>query len=49
MVGEVFSVHAQTRIQLLHPRTLVLRMRLFQGFSHFFPGDKKCDVGSGRN
>ena len=44
--GEVFSVFAQTRIQLLHPRALMPWMRILQGFSALFPNQKKCGVGS---
>ena len=44
--GEVFQVYAQDRIQLLHPRTrLVLRMRFYKGFSHFFPHEKSARLG----
>ena len=44
---EVFSVYAQIRIQLLHPRTrVVLRMRFSHGFFALFPRGKKCEVGS---
>ena len=45
VVGEVFSVYAQTRIQLLHPRTLLLRMRFSTVFSHFFSGEKSATLG----
>ena len=34
-------MHAQTRIQLLHPFALVLRMRVFQVVFALFPGGKK--------
>ena len=50
---EVFSVYAQTRIQLLHPRALMPWMRLLQGFFALFPTIKKsAGLGSalgGRN
>ena len=43
---EVFSVYAQIRIQLLHPRTrLVLRMSFLQGVFALFPRGKSARLG----
>ena len=44
---EVFSVFAQTRIQLLHPHALLPWMSRFKGFFFaLFPRGKKRGVGS---
>ena len=45
VAGEVFSVCAQTRIQLLHPFTLELRMRFFQWVFALFPEGKSATLG----
>ena len=47
-VTDVFTVYAQDKFLLLHPRThLVPWMRLLQGFLSTFPHiQKKCAVGS---
>ena len=44
---EVFSVFAQTRIQLLHPHALFAVDEPFQGFffSHFSPEEKSAGLG----
>ena len=43
---EVFSVYAQTRIQLLHPRALMPWMRLLKSFFRTFHQiKKKCGLG----
>ena len=43
---EVFKPSSQDRVQLLLHLALVLRKKLGMGFFAFFPGGKKCGVGS---
>ena len=45
-LAEVFQIFSRARVLLPHRVVCVtMQMRILQGFSHFSPFEKKCEVG----